>query len=64
MQAVAYYSEFHVPGPLQRENRMHAIQSKKGAFQQTGYRQTGAFDKYIPCHSCDNGDIMLVIFQG
>jgi hypothetical protein len=35
-------------------NRMHAIQCMEGVLQKRGYCQTGEYEKYILCHSCDN----------
>lgn len=35
-------------------NRMHAIQIRESKIKQLGSRQTGEFDKYILCRSCDN----------
>src|SRR4029453_7803743 len=35
-------------------NRMHAIRIKESKIKRLGSRQTGEFDKYILCHSCDN----------
>jgi hypothetical protein len=52
-------------------NRMHAIQIKESKIKQLGSRQTGEFDKYILCHSCDNETlgkldtyVSLILYDG
>ncbi|MEX0805536.1 MAG: hypothetical protein WD688_19785 [Candidatus Binatia bacterium] len=53
------------------KNRMHAIRIKESKINRLGSRQTGEFDKYILCHSCDNETLgkldtyaSLVLYEG
>ena len=52
-------------------NRMHQIQSEKGAIKQKGFSQTGEFDSNILCQHCDNSVLgklehyaSLVLYDG
>jgi|RhiMetdeSRZDD1v2_1073273.scaffolds.fasta_scaffold69486_4 hypothetical protein len=53
------------------ENRIHAFQVKNSKIKQLGSRQTGEFDKYILCPSCDNKTlgrldtyVSLILYDG